>query len=83
MELIELIEQLAEGVTQRLAPKFPFDVELWSVERVSAYFNKAVPVAKRSILCKPSFPRPVKTDKGARPMYFAKEVVEWAKDHRG
>lgn len=83
MELVELIEQLAEAVHKKVALSVPFEVELWTVEQVSGYFHKTVSAAKRSVLCKSSFPRPVKTDKIARPMYFAKEVVEWAREHRG
>jgi hypothetical protein len=83
MEPIEVIDQLLTAINKKLSTQVPFAVELWSVEQVSTYFHKAVPVAKRSILCKPSFPRPVKTDESARPMYFAQEVVEWAREHRG
>jgi hypothetical protein len=83
MEMTELIEQLADAVHKKAATRFPVAVELWSVEQVSAYFHKTVPFAKCAILCKPSFPRPVKTDKKARPLYFGAEVVEWAKEHRG
>ena len=83
MSEVDLIDRLADAVAERINAKFEFEIALWSVERVATYFNKAVPVAQRSILCKPSFPKPVKTEKGARPLYFAKEVVEWARSCRG
>lgn len=78
----DLINQLADAVAHRIKPAFPLEIELWNVENVASYFHKAVPVVQRSITCKPSFPRPVKTEKGARPLYFAKEVVEWANAQR-
>jgi hypothetical protein len=78
----DLIARIARAVVNQITPQFPHEIELWSVERVASYFNKAVPVAQRSILCKPGFPKPVKTEKGARPLYFAKEVVEWANSCR-
>ena len=78
----DLIERLAEAVADKITAKFPFDIELWNIERVAEYFHKAVPVAQRSITCHPYFPKPIKTLKGARPLYVAKEVVEWAKAQR-
>jgi hypothetical protein len=79
----DLIDRIADAVADRIKPMFPFDVELWNVERVAAYFNRTVPILKRSITCKPSFPKAVKVNKEARPLYFAKEVVEWARSCQG
>ena len=83
MSETELIDRLADALADRIKPTFPLDIELWNVERIANYFGKAIPVAQRSITCLPGFPRPVKTEKNARPLYFAKEVVEWANIHRG
>lgn len=82
MSETDLIDRLADALANRIKPGFPLDIELWNIERVANYFDKAVPVTQRSITCKPSFPKPVKTEKGARPLYFAKEVVEWANAQR-
>ena len=75
----KLIVELAHALAEKLSPKFSPDIELWNIQRIADYFDKAVPVVKRSIISKSSFPRAVVTAKGARPLYFANEVVKWAK----
>lgn len=78
----ELIENLAEALAKKINTKIPFDVALWDSETVATYFNKSPAVARRSILCLPSFPKAVRTDRTAHPQYFANEVVDWAKTRK-
>jgi len=78
----DLINNLANILANLAKPAFPLDVELWDTETVANYFKKAPHVARRSIICQPSFPKAVRIEKTARPLYFANEVIDWAKTRK-
>ena len=43
----KLIVELAHALAEKLSPKFSPDIELWNIQRIADYFDKAVPVVKR------------------------------------
>ena len=79
----DVIDRLANVLANFAKPTFPLDVALWDTETVAEYFGMAhASSARRSITCQPSFPKAVRADKNARPLYFASEVIEWAKSRK-
>ena len=79
----DIVERLANALASIAKPAFPLDVALWDTETVAQYFGMGhASSARRSITCQPSFPKAVRADKNARPLYFASEVIEWAKTRK-
>ena len=73
---------MAIAGTARQTNHVPFEHQLWDTEKVAGYFGKKPHVARRTVLCLPSFPKAVRTDATAHPLYFAMEVVDWAKSRK-
>jgi hypothetical protein len=80
----ELLAKLVEAMEKFQKPAIPLAVDLWDMAMVAAYFKRDPQVVRQNIACLPSFPKAIRlpTKAKSHPLYNAKEVIEWAQQHR-
>lgn len=80
------IDKLLEAI-DKLSPRIPVTVDLWSVREIAAYLKRSEPVVRERITALPGFPQairlPVVGGKGrGQPLWKASEVIAWAESHQ-
>ena len=78
-DLVAKIDKLVVALTIKSAPA------LWDDEQLAEWFGVTAKVAKYTIAARPSFPAPVVPTNASsgRKVWFADEVIEWARKNRG
>ena len=56
--------------------------KLWKIENIGEYFQTTPDTVYRKIVCRPTFPRPIKIPGGPK-RWKPEEVKEWAESMRG
>lgn len=80
------IELLLEAIN-KLSPRIPINVDLWSVREIAAYLKRSESVVRDRITALPGFPQAIRlpvvsgTGKG-QPLWEAHEVIAWVKKHK-
>ncbi len=81
------MERLIE-VIDRLSPRIPVVVDLWSVREIAAYLKRSPSVVRERISALPGFPQAIRlpvpggrTGRG-NPLWKAREVIAWAEKHQ-
>lgn len=76
-------ETIAAEIARALhaAAVLPHEKRLWSVTRVAEYFDVSEATCYRAIICKPTFPPPIKIEGGPL-RWVCGEVVKWAENQR-
>ena len=64
-----------------LMPRMPVQQQLWCSADVAEYLRCSMRHATERIVCLPSFPPAVRIN-GGRPLWEAREVMEWALSHK-
>ena len=84
-----LISQLAAAVAQLVKRAIFVEVNLWDIAMIAQFLKRNPRAVRERMACPPSFPKAVRlptTTRGklgkTQPMYWAKEVIAWAKSHQ-
>ncbi len=88
-ESAALIEKLAEAIAKLVLPEIPFEIDLWDIATIARFFKRDPQVVRERMACLPSFPKAVRLPTlqhgkvgRAQPLYWAREIVAWAKTHQ-
>ncbi len=82
-ELAQLIKAI-----DRLSPRIPIVVDLWSVREIAAYLKRSESVVRERVTALPGFPQairlPAPGSKRGRgnPLWKAREVIAWVEKHQ-
>ena len=86
MHAPDLIDQLAAAIAQRVMPRVPLDVALWSIGDVAEYLSTTPKNAANHVVCLPGFPAairlPSRTGGRGHPRWQAAEVIAWATSYK-
>jgi prophage regulatory protein len=87
MSEADLIEQLAEAVSKRMAPAVPLSVQLWNAKIIAGYLQRSPAAVMERVVTLPDFPRPIrlptqKEGSKGQPLWEAAEVIAWARGHK-
>ena len=77
-ELDAIIERLDQLARRRI----PTELALWNYEDIAEYLRRSRNTVMNRIAVLPDFPRAIRI-KGGHPLYEAREVIAWAKKHKG
>ena len=77
-----MITALVQAV--RDAARIPVEVDLWDTNVIASYMKRKPAFIREQILPCPTFPAPIRlpSEGRARPLYRAKEVIDWANDRQ-
>ena len=84
-DLKQLAEQIADAIKEGIE-QVPMDYRLWTAKQIADYMRRTErQVAERTVYL-PGFPKPIRLPvsnggKG-RPLWKAREVVEWVERHQ-
>lgn len=75
-----------ENQLQRLENKFGIEirnsVRCLSLKKIAEKIDLSVEHVQRSVVCQPSFPRPIRTHENGHPRWIESEVDEWLLSQR-
>lgn len=70
----------------RLSPRIPITVDLWSVREIAAYLKRSEAVVRERIVTLPGFPQairlPSQGNGRGQPLWKARQVIEWVEKHQ-
>ncbi len=81
----EIIDAIALAVADRVQPRFPVAIDLWSVDEISAWLKMSTSHVQQRILPVPGFPQAIRLPydgKKSHPRWKAAEVIAWVSKHQ-
>lgn len=78
-ELMARLDKLVVALSVKSAPA------LWNAEQIGEWIGLSEYTVKQKVVCQEGFPAPVKATglKDCSRRWFADEVIDWARKHRG
>jgi ABC-type Fe3+ transport system substrate-binding protein len=77
-----LLERLAAAVAERVAPRIPIEIDLWSASEIAAYLKLSERQVTERYAPLPDFPKayrlPTPSGGSGHPRWKAHEVIAWA-----
>lgn len=84
MSAVEMISQLLDALNKQNSP-IPLDVALWDTATIAKYLNRNDAAVRERVTPLPDFPKAIRlpSKQGVgRPLYKAREVIEWVEKHQ-
>lgn len=79
------IDELTSAIHE-LSPKIPLNADLWSSTEIASYLKRSERSTMEKVVILPGFPQairiPTPTGGHARPLWKAKEVIEWVERYQ-
>ncbi|APZ42647.1 hypothetical protein [Acidihalobacter ferrooxydans] len=80
------ISDLLEAL-DRLSPRIPVQIDLWSVREIAAYLKRSDAVVRDRIVAIPDFPPAIRLPTASgigrgQPLWKARDVIAWAENYQ-
>jgi hypothetical protein len=79
---MDVLDALALKVASKIKPSIPVEIDLWDIETCANYLKREPKSFRNKYRTYAGFPKAIRIN-GGRPLFPAKEVVEWAMNQRG
>ena len=82
----DIIAQLAAAIADRVQPRVPLDIALWSADDVAVYLGMTTKTVSNHVVTLPGFPQairlPSRTGGRGHPRWKAGDVIAWAESYQ-
>lgn len=74
------------NVIDRLSPRIPLSVDLWSTHEIAAYLKRSESAVRDRVVHTLGFPKAIRIPSGTKgrshPLWKASEVIAWTEKHQ-